>query len=91
MPFSAQDVCFNAESSGCNGGTLYTPWSFIHTTGVVTGGQYLQARALAAHPFFRRVAVDRAVSRGPTGAFSAVIGIARLRAAATAVADETIR
>mmetsp|Transcript_22640 Transcript_22640/g.58982 ORF Transcript_22640/g.58982 Transcript_22640/m.58982 type:complete len:375 (+) Transcript_22640:75-1199(+) len=39
VPFSAQDVCFNAESSGCNGGTLYTPWSFIQSTGVVTGGQ----------------------------------------------------
>ena len=41
MPFSAQDVCFNAEVSGCNGGSLYTPWSFIKSDGVVTGGQYL--------------------------------------------------
>lgn len=41
VPFSAQDVCFNAESSGCNGGTLFTPWHFISTSGVVTGGQYL--------------------------------------------------
>jgi cathepsin B len=40
-PFSAQDVCFNAENSGCNGGSLFTPWSFIKSDGVVTGGQYL--------------------------------------------------
>ena len=39
VPFSAQDVCFNAESSGCNGGSLLTPWTFILDTGVVSGGQ----------------------------------------------------
>ena len=44
-PFSAQDVCFNAQSAGCNGGMLYTPWNFIRSTGVVTGGQYLEDTA----------------------------------------------
>lgn len=44
VPFSSQDICFNAEpdsAGGCDGGTLYTAWSYIHATGVVTGGQYL--------------------------------------------------
>ena len=45
MPFSAQDVCFNAQSNGCGGGTLFTPWSFIKSDGVVSGGQYLQDTA----------------------------------------------
>jgi len=48
VPFSAQDVCFNAERSGCNGGSLLTPWSFIKSDGVVTGGQYLDDIAPAA-------------------------------------------
>ena len=41
VPLSAQDVCFNAEMNGCGGGSLYTPWSYIKSTGVVTGGQNL--------------------------------------------------
>ena len=45
VPFSAQDVCFNAQSNGCGGGTLFTPWSFIKSDGVVSGGQYLQDTA----------------------------------------------
>ena len=40
MPLSAQDLCFNANPMGCNGGTITTPWSFIQRSGVVTGGQY---------------------------------------------------
>jgi cathepsin B len=38
VPLSAQDVCFCASWDGCNGGDLYTPWSFIQSTGVVSGG-----------------------------------------------------
>ena len=43
MPLSANDVCFNAGglfSSGCDGGQISTPWSFIKSHGVVTGGNY---------------------------------------------------
>jgi cathepsin B len=38
IPLSAQDMCFCASWNGCNGGDLYTPWSFIQTTGLVSGG-----------------------------------------------------
>jgi len=40
VPLSAQATCFCAESNGCNGGSLFTPWSYIKRQGVVTGGQY---------------------------------------------------
>lgn len=40
VPLSAQATCFCAESNGCGGGTLYTPWAYIQSSGVVTGGQY---------------------------------------------------
>jgi len=40
VPLSAQDVCFCASMSGCNGGQITTPWSHIASAGVVTGGQY---------------------------------------------------
>mmetsp|Transcript_18281 Transcript_18281/g.25687 ORF Transcript_18281/g.25687 Transcript_18281/m.25687 type:complete len:363 (-) Transcript_18281:307-1395(-) len=40
IPLSAQDICFCASTDGCNGGDLFTPWSYIQTSGVVTGGQY---------------------------------------------------
>lgn len=46
MPLSAQDTCFCAESSGCNGGQLYTAWSYISRKGLVTGGQYGDTGAL---------------------------------------------
>merc|ERR1712182_155912 len=40
LPLSAQDVCFNSNSHGCDGGQIDTPWSFIKRSGAVTGGQY---------------------------------------------------
>merc|ERR1719204_2305614 len=40
FPLSAQATCFCAEFGGCNGGQLYTPWSWIKSDGVVSGGQY---------------------------------------------------
>ena len=40
VPLSAQETCFCAESNGCNGGTLYTPWQYIQSNGIVTGGQF---------------------------------------------------
>jgi len=40
LPLSAEDVCFCAESDGCNGGMIDTPWSHIKHSGAVTGGQY---------------------------------------------------
>ena len=41
VPFSAEDVCFNAQSTlagvpfypGCMGGSVHAPWSYIRTTG----------------------------------------------------------
>lgn len=45
VPFSAQDVCFNSNTNGCGGGSVYTPWSYIKSTGVVTGGQNLNDTA----------------------------------------------
>jgi len=38
MPLSAQDVCFNSNFDGCDGGQITTPWNYIKTHGVVTGG-----------------------------------------------------
>jgi cathepsin B len=40
FPLSAQDVCFNANPDGCDGGQITTPWQFISREGAVTGGQY---------------------------------------------------
>merc|ERR1719359_615407 len=40
LPLSAQDVCFNSNYDGCDGGQINTPWSYIKSTGAVTGGQY---------------------------------------------------
>lgn len=34
------DVCFNSNFDGCDGGQISTPWSYIKSKGVVTGGQY---------------------------------------------------
>jgi len=38
LPLSSEAVCFCAESNGCAGGTLFTPWSYILHKGAVTGG-----------------------------------------------------
>jgi cathepsin B len=40
LPLSAQDVCFNSNFDGCDGGQIDTPWSYIKSDGAVTGGQY---------------------------------------------------
>ncbi|GMH69804.1 hypothetical protein TrRE_jg13315 [Triparma retinervis] len=53
VPFSAQDTCFNAQRSGCNGGQLDTPWEFFKNEGVVTGTQSLEDSAdTPSDPFF---------------------------------------
>jgi len=39
LPLSSQDVCFNSNYDGCDGGQIDTPWSYIKSHGVVTGGQ----------------------------------------------------
>merc|ERR1711934_1223129 len=39
VPLSAQDVCFCASMSGCDGGQITTPWDHIASKGAVTGGQ----------------------------------------------------
>lgn len=40
FPLSAQQTCFCASSDGCGGGDLFTPWSYIQSNGLVTGGQF---------------------------------------------------
>jgi len=40
IPISAQDVCFNSNPDGCDGGQIDTPWQYIKDTGAVSGGQY---------------------------------------------------
>ncbi|KAH8095263.1 transferase [Aureococcus anophagefferens] len=40
VPLSAQDVCFNANVDGCDGGQIVTPWTYVAKAGAVTGGQY---------------------------------------------------
>jgi len=39
VPLSAQDVCFCSSDDGCMGGQISTPWDYIASNGVVTGGQ----------------------------------------------------
>jgi cathepsin B len=38
VPLSAEDVCFCSSMNGCGGGQITTPWSFIASSGAVTGG-----------------------------------------------------
>lgn len=40
LPLSAQNMCFCASQDGCNGGDLFTPWAYIQSHGLVTGGQF---------------------------------------------------
>ncbi|KAJ8605829.1 hypothetical protein CTAYLR_000602 [Chrysophaeum taylorii] len=40
VPLSAQDVCFNSNRDGCDGGQITTPWTYVRSTGAVSGGQY---------------------------------------------------
>jgi cathepsin B len=43
IPLSAQDACFNGGgfmSMGCNGGQISSPWSYMKSKGLVSGGQY---------------------------------------------------
>lgn len=40
VPLSAQETCFCAESDGCSGGMLYTPWSYLLENGLSVGGQF---------------------------------------------------
>merc|ERR1711959_590039 len=39
VPLSAEDVCFNSNMDGCDGGQISTPWDYVSRTGVVTGSQ----------------------------------------------------
>ena len=43
VPLSAQETCFcgtTRSAGGCMGASLYEPWTFILSKGVVTGGQF---------------------------------------------------
>jgi cathepsin B len=40
LPISAQDVCFNSNPNGCNGGSIIAPWTYVRWRGAVSGGQY---------------------------------------------------
>jgi cathepsin B len=39
MPLSAQDLCFNSNPDGCNGGSPNAAWDFIKKEGIVSGKQ----------------------------------------------------
>jgi cathepsin B len=58
-PFSAEDICFNANINGCNGGTVHAPWAYIRNWGVVTGNQNLEDIAVdedlaPSDPFYKQ-------------------------------------
>merc|ERR1719220_3364091 len=36
LPISAQDVCFNSNFDGCDGGQIDTPWSYIKQSGAAS-------------------------------------------------------
>jgi len=40
VPISAEDVCFNSNTNGCDGGQITTPWTYVSFKGAVSGGQY---------------------------------------------------
>ena len=39
VPLSAQDLCFNSNKDGCNGGAPEMAWSWIAKNGIVSGKQ----------------------------------------------------
>jgi cathepsin B len=39
VPLSSQDVCFNSNPSGCNGGSPEAAWDWIKRDGIVSGKQ----------------------------------------------------
>ena len=39
MPLSAQDLCFNSNPDGCNGGSPMAAWEYVKAKGLVTGKQ----------------------------------------------------
>ena len=39
MPLSAQDLCFNSNPDGCNGGSPNAAWDYIKAHGIVSGKQ----------------------------------------------------
>tara|TARA_B110000208_G_C11731497_1_gene416597 strand:+ start:60 stop:1499 length:1440 start_codon:yes stop_codon:yes gene_type:complete len=72
VPLSAQDICFNANSDGCNGGQIDTPWDYIARTGAVTGGQYNGTAPSGGHvipggPFCSDFSLVHCHHHGPQG------------------------
>ena len=39
VPLSSQDLCFNSNPDGCNGGSPNAAWDYIKKNGIVSGGQ----------------------------------------------------
>ena len=39
VPLSAQDLCFNSNPDGCNGGSPEAAWDYVMKNGIVTGKQ----------------------------------------------------
>ena len=37
VPCSPQDLCFNSNPDGCNGGAPEVAWDYIKKTGIVSG------------------------------------------------------
>jgi len=71
MPLSAQDVCFNSNFDGCDGGQIDTPWSYIKRTGAVTGSQQQpddgKTDPFAGMGFCSSFSLPHCHHHGPTG------------------------
>lgn len=67
VSLSAQDVCFCASFNGCQGGTLYTPWSYVQKKGVVTGAQYQNSGPFNSSGFCSQFSLPHCHHHGPQG------------------------
>merc|ERR1719281_1657366 len=71
LPLSAQDVCFNSNFDGCDGGQISTPWSYIKRTGAVTGSQQQpddgKTDPFAGMGFCSSFSLPHCHHHGPTG------------------------
>mmetsp|Transcript_19554 Transcript_19554/g.60427 ORF Transcript_19554/g.60427 Transcript_19554/m.60427 type:complete len:385 (+) Transcript_19554:159-1313(+) len=68
VPLSAQDTCFNANRDGCNGGQIITPFAYLKSAGIVSGGQYNASGPFASQNLCSSFSLPHCHHHGPQGA-----------------------
>jgi len=66
LPLSAEDMCFCAQSDGCDGGFLGTAWNYLKSNGLVTGGDQ-GAGAFDNDGLCSKFSLPHCHHHGPTG------------------------